>query len=138
MKNSIKLALLVCLAAAGCKSKDKYEAMAEDLCTCMKPMADLQKKLMSMIDEGRQEDIMNLSEEAQKVDEDGQACIRQLEKKHGQIKGAEEETKAMDALRKICPDIVELMEATADPEMMMPDTLPEDLDAVAPDSLSGQ
>jgi hypothetical protein len=49
-----------------------------------------------------------------------------LEKKHGVIEGEAEENKAMDALRKVCPDIVAMMEEASaapgiDPEDMMED-----------------
>ena len=116
MKNMTLIVLFFAILTAGCASKkDKYQAFAEDLCTCMRPMAELQKEMMQLMSEGRQEEIMGLLEKGQKIDEDGQACITSLEAKHGRIESEEEETKMMDAMRKACPDIIQLMEESAAP-----------------------
>jgi hypothetical protein len=52
MKNSIKLFVAAAVLVAGCSpKKDKYEAFADDLCVCMRPMADFQKELTTLIRE---------------------------------------------------------------------------------------
>ncbi|GEM_PF-2252292 len=123
MKNSIKLFVVVAVLAASCApKKDKYEAFADDLCSCMRPMADLQKELTAMFENGQQEAAMAMMAKGQKIDEDGQACIAALEKKHGVIEGEEAENKAMEALRKVCPDIVAMMGEASEPGLM-----PEDM-----------
>lgn len=129
MKNSIKfLFALTLLVAFGCSpKKDKYEAFAEDLCVCMQPMADFQNEIMKLIEEGREDEIMMLLEKGQQIDQDGQTCIAALEKKHGVIEGEEEEAKAMEALRKVCPDIVKLMEESAAPAPVPEDFLEEEM-----------
>jgi hypothetical protein len=128
MKKTIQLLLCVAvLAAAGCSKKDKYEAFAEDFCTCMKPMADFQKEIMTMMEEGKQEEVMAMLEKGQKIDEDGQACMAKLEEKHGRIEGEEAENKAMEALRKICPDIIALMEESSAPGPVPEDFLEEEM-----------
>ena len=103
MKLSIKTLFFLALIVISCKTKSKYDLFAEDLCTCMKPMAELQKKLMALTESGDQAGMMSLFDEASKVDEEGQACIMALEKKHGVIQGPEEEAKAEEAMRKACP-----------------------------------
>jgi len=124
MKNSIKLFIVVAVLAASCApKKDKYEAFADDLCACMRPMADLQKELTTMFENGQQEAAMAMMAKGQKIDEDGQACIAALEKKHGVIEGEEAENKAMEALSKVCPDIVAMMGEANEPGLM-----PEDMD----------
>ncbi len=128
MKNSIKLFVAVAVLAAGCApKKDKYEAFADDLCKCMRPMADFQKELTALFESGNQDSVMAMMSKGQKIDEDGQACIAALEKKHGVIEGEEEEKKAMDALGKVCPDIVAMMEeaASAAPSMAPEDMMEE-------------
>ena len=138
MKKTIQLLLCVTiLAAAGCsQQKDKYAAFAEDFCTCMKPMAEFQKEIMTMMSEGKQEEIMGMLERGQKIDEDGQACMAELEKKHGRIEGEEAETKAMEALRKTCPDIMALMEESAAPGPAPEDFLEEEM--LMPEAEGGQ
>ena len=113
------------LAASCAPKKDKYEAFADDLCVCMTPMADFQKEITKMFDEGKQDSVMAMMAKGQKIDEDGQACIAALEKKHGVIEGEEAENKAMDALRKVCPEIVALMEEANTPNMAPEDMLEE-------------
>lgn len=118
--------LFVAVLAVSCSpKKDKYEAFAEDLCACMKPMADFQNQITKMVEGGKQDEIMTMLEQGQKIDEDGQACIAALEKKHGVIEGEEAENKAMEALRKVCPDIVAMMEQSAEPGLA-PEEMIED------------
>jgi hypothetical protein len=129
MKNTFKLFLFFAILSAGCApKKDKFQAFAEDLCTCMKPMAELQKEVMQLADEGREDEIMSILEKGQKIDQEGQACIAGLEAKHGTIETEEAEGKMMEAMRKACPEIVQLMEESAAPapeEMLEEeDTLP--------------
>ncbi len=127
MKKTIQLLLCVAvLAAAGCSKKDKYDAFAEDFCKCMKPMADFQTEIMAMMQEGKQEEIMSMLEKGQQIDEEGQTCMAELEKKHGRIEGEEAEGKAMESLRKICPDIIALMEESAAPGPAPEDFLEEE------------
>ncbi|MBK9015833.1 MAG: hypothetical protein IPM82_18210 [Saprospiraceae bacterium] len=135
MKNSIKLFVAVAVLAASCApKKDKYEAFADDLCVCMTPMADFQKEITKMFDEGKQDSVMAMMAKGQKIDEDGQACIAALEKKHGVIEGEEAENKAMDALRKVCPEIVAMMEEANTPNMAPEDML-EDGDMMLPEEM---
>lgn len=116
MKIISKIALLSAILLAGCApKKDRYQAFAEDLCVCMKPMAELQKEVMQMVNQGRQAEIMGLLERGQQVDLEGQACIAGLEAKHGTIETEEDENKMMEAMRRACPDIVQLMEESAGP-----------------------
>lgn len=125
MKNTTKLFVAVAILAASCApKKDQYEAFADDLCTCMRPMADFQKEITAMMENGQQDSVMAFMVKGQKIDQDGQACIASLEKKHGKIEGEEAENKAMDALRKVCPDIVAMME---DASSAAPSMAPEDM-----------
>ena len=127
MKNSIKLFVAVAIVAASCApKKDKYEAFADDLCVCMRPMADFQKELTAMFESGNQDSVMQMMAKGQKIDADGQSCIAAFEKKHGVIEGEEEENKAMDALRKVCPDIVAMMEEASAAPSMVPEDMMED------------
>lgn len=131
MKNSIKLFVAVAILAASCApKKDKYEAFADDLCVCMKPMADFQKEITAMFESGQQDSVMAMLAKGQKIDEDGQACIAALEKKHGTIEGEEAENKAMEALRKVCPEIVAMMEEASAAPNMAPEDMLEDVEPI--------
>lgn len=133
MKNSIKTFVAIAVLAVSCApKKDKYEAFAEDLCKCMTPMADFQKEVTAMMQSGQQDSLMAMMAKGQKIDEEGQACIAALEKKHGHIQGEVEENKVMDALRKICPDLVAMMEEAAAP-MAPEDSMEDEEDLVLPE-----
>lgn len=114
------------MAASCAPKKDKYEAFADDLCVCMRPMADFQKQLTTLFESGNQDSVMAMMAEGQKIDADGQACIAALEKKHGVIEGEEAENKAMEALRKVCPDIVAMMEEASAAPSMAPEEMMEE------------
>jgi hypothetical protein len=136
MKNSVKLFVAVAMLAASCApKKDKYEIFAEDLCKCMKPMADFQNQITDMLAAGGEDSLMTKLQEAQKIEMDGQTCIAGLEAKHGKIEGEEAEGKAMEALRKVCPDVVALMEQVEEPTLSPEDFLEEGemMDEAAPE-----
>ncbi|MCB0518528.1 MAG: hypothetical protein H6577_10125 [Lewinellaceae bacterium] len=121
MTKITKFSIALSLLAFSCTNnppQDKYDAMAKDLCSCMKPMMELQNEMMQVLGSGNQDGMAALMEKAQQINTEGEACVAELEKKHGTINGAEEEAKAMEALRKACPDIVAAMEQTAAPNMM--------------------
>ncbi len=137
MKKSLLLALIA-VFAFGCKnSKDKYEAFAEDFCKCLEPMAELQKKYKEMMESGDPSGMDTFIQEATKADEEGQVCMADLEKKHGRITGEQEETLAMEALRKVCPDIVALMEQPVNPLMPDPEFEAPTEDAGTPEGGGG-
>lgn len=116
MKKSLLFLILITATVLSCKdSKDKYEAFAEDFCKCMEPMAELQKKYMDMMESGDPSGMETFIQEATKADNEGQACMADLEKKHGKIEGEQEEALAMEALRKVCPDVIGMMEQSVNP-----------------------
>lgn len=121
---SIALTLLFALSCSNNPPQNRYDAMAKDLCSCMKPMMELQNEMMKVLGSGNQEGMSELMQKAQQVNQEGEACVAELEKKHGTINGQEEEALAMEALRKACPDIVAAMEQSAPGGDMMEGDLP--------------
>lgn len=95
-----------------------YDGMAEDLCVCLRPMFDFQNELIQLLGEGDEEKIMAMSDRATKIQIEGEACVGAIEAKYGIIEGPEKEALATEALRKACPDIVDMMEGAGDPSMM--------------------
>jgi hypothetical protein len=134
MKSITFVFLLSILLFAACKQENKYDSLAKDLCTCMRPMAELQQKFMKLAEEGNQEGAMALMSEAMAADSIGQACLQNLEKTHGIVEGEDEEAKAMEALKKACPDVVAIMEQSAAPQMPPM----EELEGLMPDSTGAQ
>jgi len=88
-----------------------YDAMAVEFCACMKPMFEFQEKIMKLAQEGKNDEIEALRDEALKVQTDGQTCVMAIESKYGVVEGDENEAKATAALEKVCPDIMAMMGA---------------------------
>ena len=91
-----------------------YDEMAKGFCACMRPMFEFQEKVMKLAEEGKNEEIEALRDQALQVQQDGESCITALEAKFGVVEGAEAEAKATAALEKACPDIMGLMGAAAE------------------------
>ena len=90
-----------------------YDKMAEGFCTCMRPMFEFQEKVMKLAEEGKNDEIEVLRDQAMQVQKDGESCITALEARFGVVEGAEAEAKATAALEKACPDIMGMMGAAA-------------------------
>lgn len=79
----------------------EYEAMAEELCTCMKPLVDLQNKVNAL----SEEEIRAMVDEIQKISDAGDKCVEAIDVKYGKVVGREAEEKAKEAFIKACPYI---------------------------------
>lgn len=95
-----------------CKSggdgKD-YDQMAKDLCSCMRPLADINKQIKDLVSEGKTEEVSRLFASIEKIAKEGEACAQGLEEKYGVVEG-ESETKTSAALKQHCPDIAQMLE----------------------------
>ncbi|MEZ4952252.1 MAG: hypothetical protein R2825_01590 [Saprospiraceae bacterium] len=91
-----------------------FDEMAEGFCACMRPMFEFQQKVFQLAEEGKEDEIEAFREQAMQVQQDGESCIAALEAKYGVVEGAENEAKATEALKKACPDIMDLMGAAAE------------------------
>ena len=82
-------------------SEAEYEAMATELCDCLKPLVELQAKVNS----SSEEEIKAMVSEIEKISDDGEECVNKLENKYGQIRGKDNEEKAKEAMIKVCPNV---------------------------------
>lgn len=119
------LAALLLMAGAGCaEKKNSYDAMAEELCRCMLPMADFQQAFVDALENPDTTDDAALQElfaEAEQVDRQTQECFAAIEEKFGDLGKEEEAEKIFAALEKSCPDIMSRLN-----EGMAPAFAPED------------
>lgn len=104
-------ALVALVFFAGCSGGDKtdYDQMAKDLCSCMRPLADVNKKIKTLVAEGKVEEVAAIFADVEKIAKEGEACAKVLEDKYGVVEG-ESEIKASAALKKHCPEISEMLE----------------------------
>ena len=79
----------------------QYEAMATELCDCMKPLVDLQNKVNSLTPD----EIRAMTDEIKEVSEESEKCVENLEATYGKIQGRKAEDKADEAFKKACPYI---------------------------------
>jgi hypothetical protein len=110
MKNLFHPCLIACLFifALSCSNGRTFEKMAEELCTCMKPLADLQKEVEALAKEGKTDEIPLLFSKMEKMSAQGDECVQNLEEKYGVVTGPEEE-EANAAFKKACPEIAAML-----------------------------
>lgn len=106
------LAILVITFFAACgntEDKKDFDQMAKDLCGCMRPLADINNQIKSLVAEGKTDEVSALFAEVENIAKEGESCAKDLELKYGVVEG-EDETKASAALKKHCPDIAAMLE----------------------------
>lgn len=94
------------------KSMD-YKGMAQDLCQCMSPLMEMQQKIAKLSAEGKTDEIQELLTTVEKLSEDGDKCVAELEEKYGVIED-ENEQKANAAFQKACPEIAQMLNNAAE------------------------
>lgn len=108
----IFFALMILMVFGACKQggdKTNYDQMAKDLCSCMRPLAEVNEQIKSLVKEGKTSEVAELFTEVEKIASEGEACAQSLEEKYGMVEG-ESEQKATAALKKNCPDIAQMLE----------------------------
>jgi hypothetical protein len=106
VKSILCLALIFCLGQS-CKTEDPYAKMAQETCTCLTPLSELYQKVQQLSDEGQTNDLIQLMTELEVTAQNAEDCTTELSEKYGE---PEDEDKATEAMRKICPVVVETME----------------------------
>lgn len=124
MNNLLTLIFCLTLAGLGCQQANPYDAYAHDFCNCVQPFADLQERIMAMDENTTEEEMGKIFSDGQKVDAEVQSCLLGLQEKYPDLDLAKE-GEVMNALRSACPEIVKLMEDSANPEADLPEENPE-------------
>lgn len=123
MNKLIAMFFFLALAGVSCQQADPYADYAKDFCNCVQPFAALQERIMAMDENTSEEEMGQLFADGQKADADVQSCLMGLQEKYPDL-DMEKEEDIMNALRNACPDIVRLMEESANPDVEMPDETP--------------
>jgi predicted nucleic acid-binding Zn-ribbon protein len=109
---SLALGAMIALSFTACKKKDEVAEAAEKMCTCAKPMADLNKEMEAIKD--KPEELMKRMGDMQKIGKEFETCIKGLEEKFKDKdkdpKFKEDMMKAMEAK---CKDITDIMNKSA-------------------------
>lgn len=95
-------------AATTAASNMNHNQVASELCTCMQPLIDLNKKIQNLAKSGNNAEVQNLISEVEKLSEEGEACTEKLENKYGKIEG-QDQSKVEAAMAKSCPDVARMI-----------------------------
>ena len=93
---------------------DNYEEMAKAMCECLKPMAAIVEKIESLSAASDLEQLEAVMEEMEPIVEEAEACADRQADKYGE---PEDEDKANEALKKVCPEVAALMEGGFEGEL---------------------
>ncbi len=106
------LYLVIILFLLSCQSTPTSEAdteLAKDLCKCMQPLLEINKKTERLMQQGRMEEVHALFNQIERISNESESCKNDLEMKYGIIEG-EKEVKAHQAMRGQCSDIARMIE----------------------------
>ena len=103
------ITLTLFVACGSTKDKRDYDQMAKDLCTCMRPLADINNQIKDLVAAGKTEEVTALFAKVETIAKEGEECASSLELKYGVVEG-ESERKTSAALKKYCADIAAMLE----------------------------
>ena len=104
--------LLLITAFIGCQqeqSTNEQDEIATVRCKCMRPLADMNKKVQKLMHQDKMEEVQALFGQLESLSQEADKCTSMLEVKYG-VLSEERLQKASGAMKKLCPDIVELLE----------------------------
>ena len=111
MKKILFVILTLATALTTCKNggdKRDYDQMAKDLCTCRRPLAEINNQIKDLVAAGKTEEVAALFVKVETIAKEGEECISSLELKYGVVEG-ESEKKVTTALEKHCADIAAML-----------------------------
>lgn len=88
------------------ETNDTYKEMAEEFCACMRPMADLYKKIKELTAAGDVDSLSDLMDELETTSEEADDCSDAIYEKHGE---AEDDSKFEARFRQECPQVAALI-----------------------------
>ena len=94
-----------------CKESPKidFDAIANDLCKCMQPLADINDEIVAATEKNDSVAMQRLILEIESVAAKSEQCAQKLDIKYGVVP-TKEEPKAEVAFKKACPEIAKIME----------------------------
>jgi len=95
-------------ATAAAATNMNYSQVANELCACMQPLIDLNKKIQGLAKSGNNAEVQKLINEVEKLSEEGEACTERLESKYGKIEG-KNQSMVEAAMAKSCPDVARMI-----------------------------
>lgn len=106
---SISIFILLLFSCGGQEKAFDFPAIANDLCKCMQPLADLNDDILDATQKNDSITTQKLILKIENIASKSEACAQKLDLKYGIIP-PEQEPKAEAAFKKACPDIAKIME----------------------------
>ena len=110
------LFLVIFLSSCNSSQKNKYDAMAEELCTCMEPLLQINDRIQTLVAAEDTEGLGTIYLQFEKELETVEMCALKVEQKYGEMNDQEEEAQAQAALKRKCPKVSELINQEGDLE----------------------
>ncbi len=107
--SSFSVIILILLSCGGEEKTHDFAAIANDLCKCMQPLADINDEIVLATEKNDSVAMQKLILQIERIAEKSERCARGLDSKYGVIP-VDEEPKAEAAFKKACPEIAEIME----------------------------
>lgn len=105
--NQIGLVALAAIALTSCKKNAAGDAAAK-MCDCAKPMVEIYQKMEALKE--KPEELAKLAGDAQKVGNDMEGCVKELETKYADKKDDKAfEADVQKAMETKCPDIAKVI-----------------------------
>ena len=104
--------LLTIIGILSCQqeqSTNEQDEIATVRCKCIRPLADMNKKVQKLMQQGKMEEVQALFRQLESLSKEADECTAVLEVKYG-VLSEERLQSANSAMKKQCPDIVTLLE----------------------------
>lgn len=86
--------------------EDQYRDRAADWCACMRPLADMYKKIKELSAAGNVDELSTLMDELETATEEAETCTDRLEEKYG---APDDEAAFLARFRQECPQVAALI-----------------------------
>ena len=103
------LAIISILSCQEEQSTNEQDEIATVRCKCMRPLADMNKKVQKLMQQGKMEEVQALFSQLESLSQEADKCTAVLEVKYG-VLSEKRLQNATGAMKKLCPDIVTLLE----------------------------
>ena len=100
--------ILIVSLLMSCKGKNSTEQIAEELCDCLRPIAEVYEATQNLSAEDSAEDIQAAMDKMEKAAAEGDACADRINEKYGDLENQQEEIEA--AMQRVCPNVAKTMQ----------------------------
>lgn len=90
-----------------CKSASSEEAIAQEICDCLRPMVELYEKMEKDAANSESDAVVEAMEDLERLAAESQECSDRLMKKYPDLEAREAQVES--AMEKACPNVVRML-----------------------------